>query len=128
MTDPPEDPLPDRHDAPGYFGEIWVKYPLAQIRVPLHHGVTYLVSVGLWMIMTRIAQEVFLNGGKVSMEQAHRFRGMLIGWHHRLPEILTASNVIMPIHLLLQWVILSFCMTIPARLQSVEPPCIIMQR
>ncbi|KAF1945718.1 hypothetical protein EJ02DRAFT_396085 [Clathrospora elynae] len=101
---PPDDTLPDFQHAASFFGEIWVKYPLAQHLVPIHLGQTYLALIRLRIIMNDIAGKALpADNGRSSLglDQAVRYHTMLFTWFTALPEPLQPHNAAMPNQLLL---------------------------
>ncbi|KAK0612149.1 hypothetical protein B0T14DRAFT_540968 [Immersiella caudata] len=104
LTAPPEDPLPSKDEAAGYFGECWIKYPRMRNLVPAHFGLTTLANLELRTVMTEIASGLFGQDGnraRLTPATAARFHAELTGWYERLPGPLTAENIGLPVHLLL---------------------------
>ncbi|CAN9445111.1 unnamed protein product [Alternaria alternata] len=101
---PPEDGLPDYRDAQNFFGEIWIKYPLATHLVPIYLGQTFLALIKLRYIMNDIAGKALPEGdgqNDLDLQQASRYHAMLVQWFHDLPEPLQSHNIAMPTQLLL---------------------------
>ncbi|KAH6865064.1 hypothetical protein BKA58DRAFT_391324 [Alternaria rosae] len=101
---PPENGLPEYQDAHDFFGEIWVKYPLATHVTPVYLGQTFLSLMKLRCIMNDIAGKALPEDGgdnNLDIEQASRYHSMLIQWFRDLPEPLQPQNVAMPTQLLL---------------------------
>ncbi|KAA8626812.1 C6 transcription factor [Pyrenophora tritici-repentis] len=102
---PPQDGLPNYQDAHDFFGEIWVKYPLADHLTPIHLGQTFLALNKLRYIMNDIAGKALPEKDghdEIDIQQADRYHGMFMQWFNELPEPLQPHNIAMPTHLLLQ--------------------------
>ncbi|PWO19553.1 EPT1, sn-1,2-diacylglycerol ethanolamine- and cholinephosphotransferase, partial [Pyrenophora tritici-repentis] len=101
---PPQDGLPNYQDAHDFFGEIWVKYPLADHLTPIHLGQTFLALNKLRYIMNDIAGKALPEKDghdEIDIQQADRYHGMFMQWFNELPEPLQPHNIAMPTHLLL---------------------------
>ncbi|KAI4931699.1 hypothetical protein J4E85_004295 [Alternaria conjuncta] len=101
---PPEDGLPAYQDAHDFFGEIWVKYPLATHLTPIYLGQTFLSLIKLRCIMNDIAGKALPEDdgdNNLDIEQASRYHLMLVQWFRDLPEPLQPQNAAMPTQLLL---------------------------
>jgi hypothetical protein len=101
LKKPPEIPLPDQAD----YGEIWVKYPIAQIALPTNYGIQFRATAELRMIMNDIACHFAdhpTSGNRMSPEETVKFYSRLRSWYDALPAPLTASKIVLPSELILQ--------------------------
>ena len=104
LRNPPEMPLPDPSDST-YYGEIWVKYPLARLAFPTNFGMAFKVAADLRVIMNDIAHHFADDatpGNRMNLEQTVKIYSRLKSWYDGLPEPFTASKIVLPDQLKLQ--------------------------
>lgn len=106
---PPKSPLPDPIACSAWYGEIWLRYPGAQMLTPTCLGCTFRARAALRSIMNDIARQLFGepgNQGNSSLEQVLGFKSRLDAWLNNLPDPLTPTKIVFPAQLELQYVIL----------------------
>ncbi|KAK3301063.1 uncharacterized protein B0H64DRAFT_382525 [Chaetomium fimeti] len=99
ISKPPETPLPDPSERPQWYGELWVRYPLSQSRLPTYHGYLFKALSEFWTIMNEVSTLTFSRQGpstKLSVDQIFRFYYRLRAWQHNLPEPLTPKKIVLP--------------------------------
>ena len=104
---PPDVLLPDPAISAHWYSELWVRYPLGQQLLSLHHGYTFKAICEFRVILCDISQCAFgkANSGtetNISLPQAFQFRSTLNDWYNTLPNILSAENISAPCHLNIQ--------------------------
>ncbi|KAL7624724.1 hypothetical protein AAE478_006295 [Parahypoxylon ruwenzoriense] len=102
IKDPPTRPLPEVDDTLAYYGEIWMKYPLAQEPIPIYNGLVFRAISQFRVIMNEITKLSFglpKSFSRMSLEAALGFRARLLAWYENLPEPLQARNIALPSHL-----------------------------
>ncbi|KAL1837226.1 hypothetical protein VTJ49DRAFT_4108 [Mycothermus thermophilus] len=96
---PPMNPLPDPTQQPQWYGELWVRYPLSQFRLPTYHGLLFKAKADFWVILTEFATMAFSDGrtpADLPVGQILECYNKLRAWHDSLPEPLTARKIVMP--------------------------------
>lgn len=99
ISKPPAIPLPDPVECPQWYGELWVKYPLSQSRLPTYHGLIFKAIADFWTIMNEVSTLTFSRHGpptKLSVEQIFQFYCRLKAWQSSLPEPLTPKKIVLP--------------------------------
>ncbi|KAJ4295913.1 hypothetical protein N0V88_004615 [Collariella sp. IMI 366227] len=99
MKEPPQSPLPDPIEYPQWYGELWVKYPLSQTRLPTFHGLIFKAKADFWTIINSFAQLAFADrhvGSKPSVHEVLPFYHRLRAWERNLPEPLTPRKIVLP--------------------------------
>jgi len=102
LEKPPEVPLPDASENGRFYGEIWVKYPLAQSLVPSHFGHVFKARCQFRVIMNDFCRAAHSKGSALTLEKADELHSRLRGWYDGLPAPLLAKNIALPGHLQLQ--------------------------
>ncbi|KAI9154761.1 Nitrogen assimilation transcription factor nirA [Paramyrothecium foliicola] len=97
--------LPDPDEAAEYYGEIWVKYPLAQTLVPIRMGECILANLRLqhltYVIAVHLFPKVRNNNTRWSLDQARRFYSQLRAWYAELPSSFSPAELVFPPQILL---------------------------
>ncbi|EXK33472.1 hypothetical protein FOXG_02692 [Fusarium oxysporum f. sp. lycopersici 4287] len=91
--------LPDVEEFPERYGEIWIKYPLIQARVPMRLGHTVRARTELAVIMNHIAAARFDKddgSGPGTPKNISGFIADLKRWYGRLPDPILPKNIIFP--------------------------------
>ncbi|KAM7209353.1 hypothetical protein V8F20_000403 [Naviculisporaceae sp. PSN 640] len=100
VKDPPRSPLPDPHQYPGWYGELWVRYPFGLPRTPTHHGLLVKARADLLTICIDFANLAFRESASpiAELPVAHilSFYKRLIWWRETLPDPLTPKKIVMP--------------------------------
>jgi hypothetical protein len=94
----PESPLPSAREHPSWYPEIYVKYPLDNTVVSIGFGPAMKAMVDLQHIAHDVAR-YYWSGYSQPANDPSPFRCQLDDWLHNLPESLTFSNIILPMHL-----------------------------
>ena len=100
IDQPPPYQLPDPAENPQWYGEIWLKFPLAPTRLPIYLGHLFKAKCQLAVTINEMAQEKASNTW--TLEKADHFHQRLIAWHSNLPEILQPRYIVHPGHMQLQ--------------------------
>ena len=93
----PECPLPSAHDHPSWYPEIYVRYPLDNTIVFIGFGPSMKAMVDLQHIAHNVSR-YYWSGTSQPANDPSPFRLQLDAWVRGLPEPLTFSNVILPMH------------------------------
>ncbi|KAI9163566.1 nitrate assimilation regulatory protein nira [Paramyrothecium foliicola] len=99
--------LPDVEEFPERYGEIWIKYPLIQVRVPMRLGHSVRARTELAVIMNSLAAARFDKddgSGPGTPKNISGFIADLKRWYRRLLDPLLPKNIIFPSQLKLQYV------------------------
>ncbi|KAK4190465.1 putative nitrogen assimilation transcription factor [Podospora australis] len=97
LADVPAVPLPDPREHPQWYGELWMRYPLAREPVPTHHGLLFKAKAEFYAIMNEFSHLSFSpNSGKLSPYQLIGFYHRLLIWNRGLPPPLTARRIVFP--------------------------------
>jgi hypothetical protein len=102
LKSPPDWPLPDPSKDVKFYGEVWVKYPLAHSLSPSYFGQVFKARSQTRVIMNRYCQKAFSEGSQVNLDDARDFRLELRSWYDDLPAILQPKMIVLPGHLQLQ--------------------------
>jgi hypothetical protein len=102
ISEPPSYALPDPSDGAQWYGEVWLKYPLAQSLAPSYFGHVLRARSQFRIIMNDYCQTAYSKGSTVALEKANEFHLRLKDWHDALPEPLTPKRIVLPGHLHLQ--------------------------
>jgi hypothetical protein len=84
---------------PQWYGELWVRYPLSQTRLPAYHGLLFKAITEFWTIINDISSRTFVRHrlpAKLSVNQIFQFYDRLTAWHNNLPEPLTPKKIVLP--------------------------------
>lgn len=99
ISKPPATLLPDPLKCPEWYGELWVRYPLSQSRLPTFHGLLFKAIADFWTIIIEVATLTFSRRGpptKLSVDQIFHFYYRLRAWQNNLPEPLTPKKIVLP--------------------------------
>ncbi|KAK4101616.1 hypothetical protein N658DRAFT_558748 [Parathielavia hyrcaniae] len=102
LKTPPQVPLPDPLSEPQWYGELWLKYPLSQTRLPTYHGLLFKAKADFWTILNEVSSLTFSHHGSPSTLPVNKtllFYNKLTAWLHNLPEPLTPKKIVLPQHL-----------------------------
>jgi hypothetical protein len=105
IKDLPQFDLPDPASDTDFYGEVWIRYPLDQAVFPTHFGHVFKACIQLRAILNTMAIELFSEGrtqAKLSLEQAYDFHARLDTWYRELPDVLSATAIVLPNHLKVQ--------------------------
>lgn len=94
----PECPLLSAHDHHSWYPEIYVRYPLDNPIVFIGFGPSMKAMVDLQHIVHNVSR-YYWSGTRQPANDPSPFRLRLDAWVRSLPEPLTFSNVILPMHL-----------------------------
>ncbi|KAF5596564.1 nitrate assimilation regulatory nirA [Fusarium pseudocircinatum] len=101
LKTPPKTPLPDPDRDPGWFGEIWLKYPSSSTLVPLKIGLVFKAKMTFRVVLNEAMLEVgkdstdsYLrqDGGRKIIEITER----LDTWYKSMPEPLSPMKIVSP--------------------------------
>ncbi|KAL2134955.1 hypothetical protein VTI74DRAFT_10276 [Chaetomium olivicolor] len=101
VKEPPKSPLPEPLQYPQWYGELWVKYPQSQTRLPTYHGLLFKAKADFWTIMNEFSLLTFSHrhtaiAPKLSVSEVLPFYHRLRAWERNLPEPLTPRNIVLP--------------------------------
>jgi hypothetical protein len=99
---PPLEPLPDPAAEPGWYGEIWVKYPNSHSLYCTNFSVLFKFRAELRIIMHQFCAKAYTNGVKVSLKEAYGLYSRLKSWEDRLPNSLKPKHIALPAQIELQ--------------------------
>ncbi|OTA95752.1 hypothetical protein M434DRAFT_393609 [Hypoxylon sp. CO27-5] len=101
VKDPPAYPLPDPLLDPGFYGEVWIRYPLGQRLYPTNLGCIIKSNFELRKLMNDMAAELFEDDKPchMSVEKALECKSRLDAWFVGLPDPLTPTKVVLPDHI-----------------------------
>ena len=105
ITDPPAYSLPDIYSGSDLYGEVLLKYPLAEHAVPAMQDSAFRAISRFRVILNDAGKQAWSSPGcpsQVTLESAWELKARLGGWFEELPEPLTARNVVLPCHLKIQ--------------------------
>ncbi|KAK4155533.1 hypothetical protein C8A00DRAFT_13446 [Chaetomidium leptoderma] len=97
--EPPKTPLPNPLEQPNWYGELWVRYPSSQSRLPTYHGLLFKAKADFWTILNEVSLLTFSRHrapAKLSVNQILQFYNRLIAWQQNLPEPLTPRKIVLP--------------------------------
>ncbi|GAM82987.1 hypothetical protein ANO11243_009730 [Dothideomycetidae sp. 11243] len=100
-----EDPLPMLPPSPvkdpGWYGEVWLKYPSSPTLLPLHFAHVFESRARFRIIMNRFCTAAYTDPGGVGvpLEEAYALHTELAKWYQDLPEPLHPRNIVLPAHL-----------------------------
>lgn len=94
----PESPLPSVHEDPSWYPEIYVRYPLDSTTIAIGFGPVIKAMVELQQITHDVSRH-YWGGFDRSPNDLSAFRRRLDDWFCSLPEPLTSTNIILPMHL-----------------------------
>ncbi|TVY72315.1 Nitrogen assimilation transcription factor nit-4 [Fusarium oxysporum f. sp. cubense] len=98
---PPKTPLPDPDRDPGWFSEIWLKYPSSSTLVPLRLGLVFKAKMSFSVVLNEAMLQVekdstdsylFRNGATRIIKIAER----MDTWYKAMPEPLSPTQIVSP--------------------------------
>jgi hypothetical protein len=106
FNQPPQMPLPNPRLHPYWYGEVYLQYPRDPRLMPLSIGYKFYSETALHKITNDIG---LLTFGKSSAQMAtlHELAAIkrkLDQWKNLLPEVFQPEKVVLPSHLMLQYV------------------------
>ncbi|KJK76000.1 hypothetical protein H634G_08757 [Metarhizium anisopliae BRIP 53293] len=99
LKTPPDWPLPDPSKETGFYGEVWVRYPLTRNLSPSSFGPVFKARSEFRIIMNAYCQAAFSEGSQVTVEKANGFLSRLRCWYDGLPAPLQPKRIVLPGHL-----------------------------
>lgn len=107
LGEPPEVPLPDPAEDPGWYGEFALVYPPSTAPAPMCWPHTFRAMCQLRVIMNQVAHEAFRDHHPQQVEGLPRRRALEIQaqlreWYAGLPGPLQPRAAVFPSHLRLQ--------------------------
>jgi hypothetical protein len=108
---PPDAILPDPAVQPDWYGEVWIRYPMSQSRLPSLFGHEFRAKAQFRIIMNDFSLAAYSGVKKpaITLAKAYGLYTQLRRWWDGLPDVLTARNVVLPGHLQLQHVVFYSC-------------------
>jgi hypothetical protein len=107
LTTPPKAVLPDPNQNPGWYGELWLKYPLHSTLYSMEHPHVFKVNADLAVLLSEIALKLWGNSNEhpktSNNEDLTSFAAKLTTWYRFLPEQLAPMNIIFPMHFRVQY-------------------------
>ena len=100
IDQPPEYELPDPTEDPLWYGEIWLKFPLAPAPLPTYFGHLFKAKCQLAVTINETIQEKVAKTW--TLDKADHFDQRLKSWHNNLPEFLQPRFIVHPGHMQLQ--------------------------
>ena len=102
LSDPPEWPLPDATLEPGWYGEIWIQYPVSDRLFPSHFAQVFEARSRFRLIMNKACQIAYSPNSEMTLDKANQLYEQLRSWYGSLPGPLQPKSVVLPGHLQLQ--------------------------
>lgn len=102
VSEPPDWILPDPVRYAGWYGEIWVRYPLHNHLVPSYFANNFYSRSLFRIIMNRASQAAYSDFPETSLENAYELLSQLKGWFDGLSGPLLPKSIVLPAHLQLQ--------------------------
>jgi hypothetical protein len=103
LSTPPMAQLPDPTSDPGWYGELFVRYPLNQTISDTYFGPSTKAKGEFYAILNDIAVDLFSNPHtQLSLEKSLVYQNRLETWFDALPEPLQPNKIVLPSHLKLQ--------------------------
>ncbi|KFG88128.1 putative C6 transcription factor [Metarhizium anisopliae] len=90
LKTPPDWPLPDPSKETGFYGEVWVRYPLTRNLSPSSFGPVFKARSEFRIIMNAYCQAAFSEGSQITVEKANGFLSRLrccMYYHHLILTI-----------------------------------------
>ncbi|KEY68738.1 hypothetical protein S7711_00609 [Stachybotrys chartarum IBT 7711] len=94
--------LPGYPEASQLFGQIWVRYPSADLTQELYHGQVCRALAEFRMMLCGMAQKKFgpaRSGSRFNALDAISYIHKLERWYNDLPEALASDKIVLPAHL-----------------------------
>jgi hypothetical protein len=105
LAEPPELPLPDAAQNPGWYGEFWLKYPLSETLIPVHFGHLFQTMSNLRLLINELGSDAFIGNKSTSVLEIAVIRKYLRRmefWYNGIPEVLAVTDIKFPWELKLQ--------------------------
>lgn len=102
LSDPPEWPLPDPTVEPGWYGEVWIKYPCGDCLFSSHFAEVLEARSRFRVIMNEACQIAYSPDSGMTPGKANKLHAQLRDWYDSLPGSLQPKSVVLPGHLQLQ--------------------------
>lgn len=99
---PPDWPLPDPSTEDEWYGEIWVKYPMSNRRLPSYFGQVIKARSQFRIIMNEACQIAYSKGSEMNFDKANKLLSQLKLWYDNLPGPLQPKTIVLPGQLQLQ--------------------------
>lgn len=112
LQKPPEEPLPDPTYHPSWYGEVWVRYPMAPEAVPVQLGQVLRARHIFRITMNEFCRAAYGASAAaaaplaVTLDKADDLHAQLMRWYNELPPSLLPRAIVLPGHLQLQSVFL----------------------
>jgi hypothetical protein len=105
VQSPPAIPLPDPSIDPGWYGQIWLRYPLDPKLYTTHFPHQFKAQAEVRFIMNdnwlrQFGKEV--SSSAPGLHETNEFYSRLRKWYDDLPEPLTPAKITFPSQLMLQ--------------------------
>ncbi|KAF2475141.1 uncharacterized protein BDR25DRAFT_381964 [Lindgomyces ingoldianus] len=101
LKGPPNIDLPDPVQNPGWYGEMWIRYPLSQTLSPTYFGLGFQASAAMQVMKNDMGLEMYGNlsgSGKLSVAQTKTLFQRLTAWFDSLPGPLKPQRIVLPLH------------------------------
>ncbi|KAK2755598.1 C6 transcription factor [Colletotrichum kahawae] len=98
VKEPPDWPLPDPTREGGWYGEIWLQYPLVSGLQSTHFGHIFQTRARFRVIMNEYCDAAFSPNGVISLDKANRLHDKLRRSYSDLPESLKPKTIALPGH------------------------------
>lgn len=113
LQTPPRTKPPDPKHDPGWFGEIWLKYPSSSVLIPIQVGLTFQTKMNFAVVLNEAMLDYHRDSNEDDLAQNGAARIMTVvqkleSWYQSLPEPLSPSNIVFPSHLKIQYTSLPF--------------------
>ncbi|KAL6711313.1 hypothetical protein ACN47E_005844 [Coniothyrium glycines] len=102
LNKPPSYELPDPHEKPAWYGEIWTRYPLSPSLSASSYGHLFKSTTEFRVILNELCFACF--GERESLlpaRQAMVFVSRMLEWYKNLPKALTPKYIVLPAHFLI---------------------------
>ncbi|KJZ79148.1 hypothetical protein HIM_01299 [Hirsutella minnesotensis 3608] len=99
LKEPPDWQLPDPSKDSTWFGEIWVRYPLARTPSPVYFGHVLKARSQFRVVMNEFCQVAYSDDSTVTLEKAHGLLDKLQSWYDGLSTPLLPRTIVLPGHL-----------------------------
>lgn len=98
LNDEPQTPFPDPSHDSAWYDEVWVRYPLSNVVVPMLFPATYHAQLKFRVILRDLASMIASQGPdeRLSLYHRARFYSRLASWYDELPASLQAEYAALP--------------------------------
>ncbi|KAH8657914.1 putative C6 transcription factor [Xylariales sp. PMI_506] len=97
LREPPNPPLPNPATDNEWYGNFWLKYPLADSLSPIYFGHFFKARCQLGVLMNEISCTVF-DVTEITLDQADVFYTRLRYWYESLPSCVKPKFIVHPAH------------------------------